>query len=309
MNKKYKITLIPKQKNNLDLLFAFAKRSNHPLLLDGAMGSLLQQEGIKSHPQLWMSLANLTHPDDVVKIHNAYIKAGADIITTNTFRTNPVSVKRSNVKIKSSEFVKKGVELAQEAIGDKKLLLAGSNPPAEDCYQVDRRISKKEIETNHAQHIESLMNSGCNFILNETQSHLDEILFVLKFCDRNSIPFVMSLFFTSKMEILSGENLFEVVKLVDDYNPLAIGFNCIKPSTFQKTFNRISKTSSWGFYLNCGHSEINNEEITCGISPTDYAQEVKLYLRKNPTFIGSCCGSSPKHTKELRKLLDEKDYC
>src|SRR3989339_831373 len=100
---------MPIQKNNLDLLFLFAKRSNRPLLLDGAMGSLLQQRDIKSHPHLWMSLANITQPDEVVKIHKAYVKAGADIITTNTFRTNPTSVSKSDVKIKSSQFVKKSV--------------------------------------------------------------------------------------------------------------------------------------------------------------------------------------------------------
>lgn len=301
--------MIPKQKNNLDLLFAFAKRSNRPLLLDGAMGSLLQQKRIKCHPQLWMSLANITHPDEVVKIHSAYVKAGADIITTNTFRTNPVSVNKAKVIIRSSEFVKKSVELAHKAIGNKKLIVAGSNPPAEDCYQVERSISKKEIETNHAQHIESLMNSGCHLILNETHSHLDEIFFVSKFCYRNSIPFIISLFITPELKIVSGENLFEVVKLVEDYNPLAIGFNCIKLGTFQKTFNGINKNSSWGFYLNCGSSEINNDKITCGISPIHYSREVKMYLRKSPAFIGSCCGSSPKHTKELRKLLDEKNNC
>lgn len=299
--------MIPKHKNNLDLLFSFAKRSNRPLLLDGAMGSLLQQRGIKSHPQLWMSLANITQPDEVVKIHEAYVKAGADIITTNTFRTNPVSVKNSNVKINSSEFVRKSVELAREAIGDKKLILAGSNPSAEDCYQVERRISKKEIESNHAQHIESLMSAGCNFILNETQSHLDEILFIAKFCSSNSIPYILSLFFTEKMKLLSGENLFEVIKLVEDYTPLAIGFNCIMPKTFQKAFRRISKNSSWGLYLNCGSSAINNDNIKCGISPQDYSHEIEKYLLKKPVFIGSCCGSSPNHTKELKKLLDEKN--
>lgn len=298
---------MPKQKNNLDLLFSFAKRSNRPLLLDGAIGSLLQQRGIKSHPQLWMSAANLSQPNEVIKLHKAYVKAGADIITTNTFRTNPISVSKSDVKIKSSQFVKKSVELAQKAIGDKKLILAGSNPPAEDCYQVERRISKKEIETNHAQHIESLMISGCHFILNETQSHLDEILFISKICDRNSIPFAMSLFFTTELKILSGESLFEVIKLVEEYNPLAIGFNCIMPNTFQKAFRRIDKISSWGFYLNCGSSAINNDNIVCGISPQDYSHDIEKYLPKNPAFIGSCCGSSPNHTKELKKMLDEKN--
>ena len=294
-------------KNNLSFLFSFAKRIHRPLLLDGAMGSLLQQKGIKPDPQLWMSSANLTKPDEVVKTHKAYIKAGADIITTNTFRTNPVSVKRSNLKIKSPEFVRKSVELAKSASEGKKLLLAGSNPPAEDCYQIERTISKKEIESNHAQHIESLMNSGCHFILNETQSHFDEILFIAKFCGKHSIPFVMSLYFTDKLKLLSGENLFDIVNLVEEYDPLAIGLNCVMPKTFNKAFKQIDNNKSWGFYLNCGRSAINNEHIVCGISPMDYSHEMEKYLQKNPVFIGSCCGSSPYHTKELKKLLDEKN--
>ena len=269
------------------------------------MGSLLQQKGIKSHPQLWMSLANLTHPTEVIKVHHAYIKAGADIITTNTFRTNPVSIKKSTLKIKGFDFVQKSVELAKSAVGDKQILIAGSNPPAEDCYQVKRTISEKEIEANHTEHIEYLIHSGCDFILNETQSHLDEILFIAKFSNKNSIPYIMSLFFTDELKLLSGENLFEVIKTVEEFNPLAIGLNCIFPKTFQKIFRQINKEKPWGFYLNCGNGVFNNENITCGISPIKYSQEIGKYLKKNPVFIGSCCGSNPNHTKELKKLLDE----
>ncbi|MCK9425636.1 MAG: homocysteine S-methyltransferase family protein [Ignavibacteriaceae bacterium] len=304
---KWQTTLIPKQNNNMDLFFSFAKRINRPLLLDGAMGSLLQQKGIKSHPQLWMSMANLTHPKEVLKAHQAYIKAGADIITTNTFRTNPVSIKKSNEIISGFDFVQKSVKLAKTAVGDKQIIIAGSNPPAEDCYQVKRTISKKEIEANHVEHIEYLITSGCNFILNETQSHLDEILFVAKFCNNNSIPYVMSLFFTNKLKLLSGENLFDVIRTIEEFSPLAISLNCILPKTFQKVFRKLNKDKSWGFYLNCGSDAFNHENITCGISPIDYSQEVKKYLKKNPIFIGSCCGSSPNHTKELQKLLDEKN--
>jgi methionine synthase I (cobalamin-dependent) len=299
--------LIPKQKNNLDLLFSFAKKVHRPLLLDGAMGSLLQQKGISTHPQLWMSMANLTHPAEVIKAHKAYIKAGADIITTNTFRTNPVSFKSLNAVIDEKEFVQKSVGLAKTAVGEKEILIAGSNPPAEDCYQVRRKISKIEIETNHAKHIEYLFNAGCDFILNETQSHLDEILFIAKFCNNNAVPFIISLFFTDEIRLLSGENLFDVIRKVEEFNPLAIGLNCILPKTFHKAAGRISKDKPWGFYLNCGKGEFSDDNITCGISPVQYAAQIKEYLKKNPVFIGSCCGSSPNHTKELKKLLDEKN--
>ena len=297
--------MIPQQNSTLNLLFSFAKRIHRPLLLDGAMGSLLQQSGIPTHPQFWMSMANLTHPEDVLHAHKAYIKAGADIITTNTFRTNPVSLKNSSTNITCRDFVRKSVGLAKSAAGDNHILIAGSNPPAEDCYQAKRTIGKKEMQTNHAVHIEYLMSSGCDFILNETQSHLDEILFISNFCRKNSIPFIMSLFFTDELKLLSGEDLFEVINKVEEFNPLAIGLNCIFPKTFQKVFRQVNKDKFWGFYLNCGSKAFKNENITCGISATNYAKNAKKYLKKNPVFIGSCCGSSPAHTKQLKKLLNE----
>ncbi len=125
-------------------LFTFARKVNRPLLLDGAMGSLLQQKGVKSEGELWTSLANIKNPDLVYNIHKSYIDAGADIITTNTFRTNPVAV-NSQGKIKFEKFVKASVQIAKDAAKDHNVLIAGSNAPAEDCYQIERKISRKEL--------------------------------------------------------------------------------------------------------------------------------------------------------------------
>ncbi|MEJ2616991.1 MAG: homocysteine S-methyltransferase family protein, partial [Ignavibacteriaceae bacterium] len=72
--------------------FSFAKRIGRPLILDGAMGSLLQQKA-KKEPDIWMSKVGLDNPELVYAIHEEYIEAGADIITTNTFRTNPAASK------------------------------------------------------------------------------------------------------------------------------------------------------------------------------------------------------------------------
>ena len=297
--------MIQIQNSNLDFIFSYAKRIHRPLLLDGAMGSLLQQRGIKPHPQLWMSYANLKYSEEVIKAHKAYVNSGADIITTNTFRTNPLSINNSSLKINNYTFVHNSVKLAQEAVVNKNILVAGSNPPAEDCYQVKRTVTKKALESNHTKHIEYLFKAGCDFILNETQSHMDEILFIAKFCNHNSIPYVMSLFFTEELKLLSGENIFNVIKKVEEYNPLAVGMNCVLPQTFNKAFRRLGYEKSWGFYLNCGSGEFKDENITCGISPATYVETSRKYMEKHPAFIGSCCGSSPKHTKELKRLLDE----
>ncbi len=286
-------------------IFSLSKRIGRPLILDGAMGSLLQQKGVKSHKDLWMSIANITHPELVIELHKEYINAGADIITTNTFNTNPtdtIGIKKSG----SKQLVKRAVKLAKKAVGDLPVLIAGSNAPAEDCYQTERTISKRELEQNHKKHIDLLMENGVNFILNETHSHLDEIKIITKYCDKNDIPYIMSLFFTDKLRLLSGEKLSEILKFLNDSKALAIGFNCILPSTMEKAKAEIDFPANWGLYLNCGDGSFTDTDIQCGIPPEDYSNIINEYRKLSPSYVGSCCGSAPEHIKEIKKVIDGK---
>ena len=280
------------------------KKKRHPLVLDGALGSLMQQKEIHVDLNLWSSKISINFPEIVVQVHKEYIKAGCDIITTNTFRTNPNALLRANFKIPEEDFVKNSVDLAIEARGDKEVLIAGSNAPAEDCYQAERTISQQELELNHKTHIDLLLNYGCDFILNETQSHFDEIKIITEHCSKNSIPYIVSLFFNDNLKILSGEDLYEVVDYVLNYNPIAVGFNCVKPSAFAKITIPVKLYEKWGMYLNCGAGSFTDSEISCGISPQEYLQEIKNHLEYKPAFVGSCCGSFPFHTKEIKGFLN-----
>ncbi len=291
-----------KEKINLIDLY---NHLNRPLILDGAMGSLLIDRGIKNHPVLWTSLSNLTNPEMVKLIHLEYINNGADIITTNTFRTNPISVKKSNENIDIYEFVKNAIQLSKNARNNKRIIIAGSNAPAEDCYQKERTISINDLEYNHKTHIDILWSNSVDIIWNETQSHLDEIEIICKYCSENNIPFVVSLFFDENLKILSGENLIDVVNYINSFNPVATGFNCIKPETFFKYVEKYSLPERWGFYFNCGAGDYSDEIITCGINPEHYVEITKKLLPLNPIFIGSCCGSNPAHTKAIKELLNE----
>ena len=284
-------------------LFSLAKRINRPLILDGAMGSMLQAINLKPKGSLWMSYANIENPEKVYSIHKKYLQSGADIITTNTFRTNPVALK-GFTKIKIENLVKASIELAIKAKGKLPILIAGSNAPAEDCYQEERTISKKELSYNHQKHIDLLMSVGSDFILNETQSHFDEIKIIAQYCNQQKIPYVISFFFKDNLKLLSGENLFDAVKFVLEYDPLAIGFNCIISKSFKKVLSEVDTDLNWGFYLNCGGGNYNEEIIKCAVSPKQYTNEVKSSLTKRPSFIGSCCGSSPTHIKEIKRFFD-----
>jgi homocysteine S-methyltransferase len=189
--------------------------------------------------------------------------------------------------------------LAKSSIDNLPIIIAGSNAPAEDCYQRTRKATNRELELNHCNHIEALYDNGCHFILNETQSHFDEIKIICEFCSKNQIPFVVSLYFDESLKILSGENLVDIIKYIQNFNPLAISFNCISNSLLNNFLNlNLNLNLNWGFYLNI-FSEKNF---------TTYSDIIKDKLKFSPGFIGACCGSVPDDIKSIKELLDGRNY-
>lgn len=290
--------------SNIFSLQKISQEKSKPLILDGAIGSFLQEHDSPFTTSLWSSIINLSNAEKVIDVHKKYIEAGADIITTNTFRTNPTAFGKANLSLSNSELVKSSVQLALEAKADSETIIAGSNAPAEDCYQVERRISFDKLVENHETHIQLLWESGVDFILCETFGHFDEIIITSEYCAKNNIPFVVSLYLNKDLKLLSGEEIITVLEFLHNTNPIAIGVNCIPPSLFSKIDLKILRNLNWGFYLNCGSGNVTDEVISCGISPSDYAIATKQYLQYKPVFIGSCCGSSPEHTNALREAID-----
>ena len=291
--------------NKENLLLLIRANKKKPLLLDGAIGSFLQTSGHLIDKHLWSSRLNIEQPELIIKLHSDYINAGADIITTNTFRTNPLAKKKSDLSITNVEFVNRSVQLAKDISIKRKVIIAGSNAPAEDCYQNERTISAFDLEYNHKKHIELLFNAGVDIIWNETHSHLDEIEIISRFCSENKIPFVMNLFCDANLKLLSGQHLNEVVEIISAYSPAGIGINCIKPELFKKYILLNTQNNINGFYLNCGLEEFGEGTFKCSINPEDYFLQIKDFLTEELLYIGSCCGSSPLHTKMLREKIDE----
>lgn len=286
--------------------FDSSKNNFKPLILDGAMGSLLQEKGVQPDDAMWMTEINQTNPDLIIQIHNDYIVAGADIITTNTFRTNPSALDNNGFK-DYKLYVKQAVKLAQNAVNNKNIFIAGSNAPAEDCYQKARTITYRKLEVNHKFHIDLLIDNGVHFILNETQSHFDEIQIICNHCNKNKIPYLISLYVTNTLNILSGESLKYVIQFILDYEPLAIGFNCIPSSIFNKIREQVKFSFNWGYYLNCGLGNPGDKVITCSVNPDEYIEIVKDSMNNNPSFIGSCCGSNPNNVRKIKEFLDGRN--
>jgi len=284
--------------------FSLARRINRPLILDGAMGSLLQLSGVPSDKKAWMTFANTDYPENVLKIHKDYISAGADIITTNTFRTNPAALSDYSEKTQS-ELLKSAVNLAKEARDEMPVFIAGSNPPAEDCYHRERKLSQKQLKNNHLKHIDLLIDNSVDFILNETQSHFDEIKIISEYSYKNSIPYIMSIYLDENLKLLSGESLDQILPYLMEHAPLSVGINCVSPAVYSAL--EMNFSYNWGFYLNCGSGNPEDNIIQCGFSPSDYSDIVRTSLQYLPSYIGACCGSNADHIKKIKEVIDGKN--
>lgn len=286
-----------------DEILALRQLNGKPFLLDGAIGSYLEEVSDYEHSPLWSSKKNIEDPENVFNLYEAYLKAGADILSTNTFRTNPIAFELSDSNRNYKNFVKDSVNITLEAAKKYDILVAGSNAPAEDCYNKERKLSKEKLEYNHKNHIDLLVESGVSFILNETFGHLDEIKIVSDYCEKNNIPFVLSLFMNDDNKILSGHKLEEVYAFLSDKGPLAVTINCATIETYILLRNRGFFFD--GFYLNCGSGNYSDKLIKTGISPSVYKDLAKHFSDRNQFMLGACCGSGPNHIAELRTMLDE----
>lgn len=279
-----------------------------PLVLDGPMGTLLIERGIDLGTKLWSAKALITNPDAVYQIHKDYILAGADIITTNTFRTNPYAIEISNSNYTSKELVKTAVNIAKNSIleANKEILIAGSNAPADDCYLTRRLLPKEKLFANHKEHIINLIEAGVDFILNETFGDKEEIEIVCEICSELKIPFAVSVLINSELKTFFGQNLIETIEMIYSYEPIFISLNCSRPEFILKALDLIEKFGPFGVYPNLG----SIETFSSGQLIRDYSSDalknfVVELIKRNVKVIGVCCGGNPDDIKLIRKTIDE----
>lgn len=280
---------------------------NKPLVLDGPMGKLLIERGVNLGSKLWSGLALINNPEEVKKIHNEYIQSGADIITTNTFRTNPYAVKLSGTNYSSQELVRKAVQLAKESINaaNKKILIAGSNAPADDCYLTKRIMSKDEQIENHYLHIQYLIEAGVDFILNETFGDKEEIEIVCSICKEFHFPFAVSVLINSELKTFFGQNLFETIEMIFNYEPNFISLNCSRPEFILKALEILIDFKPFGVYPNLGSIEsFQSGKLVRDFTDSQLNDFVKKLIDNGVRVIGVCCGGNPNDIKLIRKIVD-----
>lgn len=283
--------------------------SKPALLLDGAMGTELLNRGADISMPLWSARPLVTQPQLVQQIHEDYIRAGADIITTNTFRTNRRTLQRAGIGERTRELNRLAVKLAQEArriAHDRTILVAGSIAPAEDCYSPELVPSDTELRVEHSELAQILAEAGADFLLIETMMNTREARIAAEAARQTALEFVVSFVCGHDGHLLSGETIADAVRAIAPLAPTMFAINCTSPSDSITALEKLRAATSLplGVYANTGTPQKDDvAQFRPEVNERGYSEYAARWKKMGVKMIGGCCGTTPEHIRAVAALL------
>jgi S-methylmethionine-dependent homocysteine/selenocysteine methylase len=283
------------------------------LMLDGAMGTELHRRGVDTGLPLWSAAAVVTHPNVVRRIHLEYIESGADIITTNTFRTTARTFRRAGLSDRSEELTARAVALAIEACAtrrDREVLIAGCMAPLEDCYRPDLVPSDQELAREHAELAGRLVRYGVDFLLLETIGSVREAREACTAALQTGKEVMVSFLVRENGTLYSGEPLSEAVDAVRQPGVVALSLNCLSPRLLETPLRLLRSLTELplGAYGNVGRpGHEHAEEFVSELNGEEYASYTLSWIEAGASIVGGCCGTTPATMRAVRESLDRKD--
>jgi S-methylmethionine-dependent homocysteine/selenocysteine methylase len=285
--------------------------NNQVRLLDGAMGTELMRAGLDLPLPIWSGDVNLTHPDYVRRIHEAYLTAGADILTTNTFRATPRAYRNNGYEEheaiqRSHESLERAVELARQTAG-ADIIVAGSIAPLEDCYEPDLFPGIEFAQREFRELAIWLQDAGIDVILFETMGSWPEIKTALSATVDLQIPRWLSLILKNSNTLLDGTDLLNVLSEIKDYGIEMVLLNCSLCSVTADAVDLLLTNwkGAWGVYPNVGVAMPTKEGvIEEKLTIKEFSKEINTYLTSGANVVGGCCGSNPDYIRAAREAID-----
>lgn len=270
------------------------------LFFDGAMGTMLQKNGLKTG-ELPENM-NITHPEVLLKIHKEYLNAGCNVITANTFGAN--SLKFNNVE----EIITSGVNLAKKATEncDRDVFVALDMGPIGRLLEPCGDLSFEEAYDLYKEQVIAGEKAGAELALIETMGDLYEIkAAVLATKENTNLPVLVSMIFDEKGILLTGADIKTAVVTLEGLSVDGIGMNCgLGPDQMLRLLKEMREYSSTPIFIqpNAGLPVSVNGKTTYNVTPEEFAKKQLEILKNGACALGGCCGTTPEHIKAMIDL-------
>ena len=272
------------------------------LVFDGAMGSLLYERGVfvtQNFEQL-----NVTRPDIVLKIHDDYVAAGAQVIETNTFGANRCRLDRHGLADQVRAFNVAGARLARQAAGET-VWVGGSMGPSGLVPGVATQPELALVSATFAEQAAALVEGGADVLVLETFRHLAEIRLALEAAREAApdTPVIASMTFDPTGTVADGSTPEQVASTLRDLGADAIGVNCGDgPQLALAIAERLVRS---GLPLcvqpNAGLPRNVDGRLLYMATPEYFDVFLRRTAQLGATMIGGCCGTTPEHVRWMAK--------
>ncbi|MBE7053768.1 MAG: homocysteine methyltransferase [Ruminococcaceae bacterium] len=277
------------------------------IFLDGALGTMLQKSGLK----IGQSCEDfcMKNPDILKNIHKMYLKAGANIITANTFGTN--SLKYDGDLEKAISFA---INTAKSAIDElqKDARVALDVGPLGQLLEPVGNLSFEKAYEVFKEVMVIGQNCGADIILIETMSDIYEAKCALLAAKENtSLPVFCSMTFDETKRTLTGSDVKTVVAVLEGLNADVIGLNCGQgPYQSFEIAKEFAKYASVPLLVmpNAGMPKYENGKTTYDINEEEFAKKMLEISNLGVKYLGGCCGTTPTHIEKLVKVHEGKKY-
>ncbi|MGQ9684040.1 MAG: homocysteine S-methyltransferase family protein [Anaerolineae bacterium] len=275
------------------------------LVGDGALGTYMQAQGLPAGtpPELW----NAEQPETVRAIHRAYLEAGADILTTNTFSGNRLRLPEGVGGHSLRDLVRRGVELAREVAGDRAYV-AGSMGPTGKLLEPLGDLSCSEAQEAYAEQAALMAEAGADIILVETISDvLEARAALLGATSATALPVFVTFSFDDTGRTIMGNTAEEACREVQALGAAATGANCGSgPAAVTAALQRMVRACSLPLIAqpNAGLPQLQGEQTTWDATPDEFAERARVLIGLGARVVGGCCGSTPAHIQAIRAAVD-----
>jgi methionine synthase / methylenetetrahydrofolate reductase (NADH) len=282
-----------------------------PVLLDGAMGSLLYERGVL-HTRSYDEL-NLSQPELIRTVHRDYVHAGAELIETNTFGANRIALARHGLAEQATAINRAGVELARSAAGERAYV-AGAVGPSGVKHGIasasERRLSRFAL----AEQIDTLVLAGVDAIILETFSSILELEMALDIAKERGprVPVFAMMVFGADLKSDGGLGPAEIADRLIAAGADVVGANCgIGPAElYQVTVGMIGHGKPVIAQPNAGLPASVEGRTLYVANPEHFGVFARRMLKSGVRLVGGCCGTTPEHTRAMlgavRMLRGEK---
>jgi methionine synthase / methylenetetrahydrofolate reductase(NADPH) len=280
---------------------SFLSRLRNEILIgDGAMGTLLHSFGTDT----CFEELNLSHGEDIAKIHSAYIEAGADLIQTNTYAANYLKLQRYGLEEQVKEINSAGVKLARQAAGTAAHVLGtiGGNRGLRP-----NMVPMEEIKRSFREQLYCLLLEGVDGIILETYYDLDELQSVLSIARKETnLPIIAQL---TLPELGMTQNRIPVNEAFQQLEAIGadiVGLNCrLGPHHMIKSLEaaEIPKTAYLSAYPNAGLPSYTDGKFHFETNADYFRQCARNFREQGVRLLGGCCGTSPEHIRAFATEL------